>query len=71
MTSVSMDGAAAPVRPSRLIAEALVLGHDAGEVVQRAEEMGLPESLTQAVVSVCCREVYTIGDQDDDKAGRS
>lgn len=55
MTSVPMDGAAGHVRPSRLIAEALVLGHDAVEVTQRAEEMGLSESLTQAVVSVCCR----------------
>lgn len=56
MNSGSMNGVAAPVRPSRLIAEALVLGHDAVEVTQRAEEMGLPESLTQAVVSVCCRD---------------
>lgn len=56
MTSVAMDAAAGQVRPSRLIAEALVLGHDSAEVKQRAEAMGLPESLTQAVVSVCCRE---------------
>lgn len=56
MNSVSMDGAAGQVRPSRLIAEALVLGHDAVEVTQRAEEMGLPEGLTRAVVSVCCRD---------------
>lgn len=51
-----MDGAAGKVRPSQLIAEALVLGHNAVEVTQRAEEMGLPESLTLAVVSVCCRD---------------
>lgn len=56
MNSVSIDGAAGQVRPSRLIAEALVLGHDSVEVTQRAEEMGLPESLTEAVVSVCCRD---------------
>lgn len=56
MNNVSMDGASGHVRPSRLIAEALVNGHDAVEVTQRAEEMGLPESLTQAVVSVCCRD---------------
>lgn len=56
MSSVPMDAAGGQVRPSRLIAEALVLGHDSVEVTERAEAMGLPESLTRAVVSVCCRE---------------
>lgn len=51
-----MDAAVGQVRPSRLIAEALVLGHDSVEVKERAQAMGLPENLTQAVVSVCCRE---------------
>lgn len=63
MNSVSMDAAVGQLRPSRLIAEALVLGHDALEVTQRAEEMGLPESLTQAVVSVCCRDQQASGQQ--------
>lgn len=56
MNSVSIDAAAGHVRPSRLIAEALVHGHDSVEITQRAEEMGLPETLTQAVLSVCCRD---------------
>lgn len=51
-----MKAAAGQVRPSKLIAEALVLGHDSAEVTQRAQAMGLSESLTHAVVSVCCRE---------------
>lgn len=55
MKSVSIDGASGHARPSRLIAEALVHGHDSGEIKQRAEAMGLPESLTHAVVAVCCR----------------
>jgi len=63
VNSVSMDAAVGQLRPSRLIAEALVLGHDALEVTQRAEEMGLPESLTEAVVSVCCREQQDTGQQ--------
>lgn len=56
MNSGSIDAASGEVRPTRLIAEALVLGHDSAEITQRAEEMGLPESLTRAVVSVCCRD---------------
>lgn len=56
MNSANIDAAAVRARPSRLIAEALVLGHDSSEVTRRAKAMGLPESLTRAVVSVCCRE---------------
>lgn len=44
------------VRPSRLIAEALVHGKNSDEVIQQAAEMGLSEDLTKAVVSVCCRD---------------
>lgn len=56
MSSVPMDAGVGQIRPSRLIAETLVLGHDSVEVKERAAAMGLPESLTHAVVSVCCRE---------------
>lgn len=56
MENARMNIATGHARPSRLIAEALVLGHDAVEVTQRAEAMGLPRSLTEAVISVCCRE---------------
>lgn len=56
MNSASMDAIAGRMRPSKLIAEALVLGHNSQEVTQRAEELGLSEGLTRAVVSVCCRD---------------
>lgn len=56
MTSVSLEKTSGAVRPSKLIAEALVWGHDSAKVVERAEAMGLPENLTRAVVSVCCRD---------------
>lgn len=56
MNSVSSDVSGGQVRPSRLIAETLVLGHDSSQVKERAEAMGLPESLTQAVIGACCRE---------------
>lgn len=64
MKSVRMEAEMGQVRPSRLIAEALVNGHDSTEVTQRAQAMGLSEGLTRAVVSVCCREA-----QEADNAG--
>lgn len=42
--------------PSRLVAEALVMRQNPDVVKARAKEMGLCENLTEAVVSVCCRE---------------
>lgn len=57
LETVSLELSAARVRPSRLVAEALVLRHGSAEVKQRARAMGLSENLTEAVVSVCCREV--------------
>lgn len=56
METGSLDLSASTTRPSRLIAEALVLKHDSAEVEQRAHAMGLSERLTKAVVSVCCRD---------------
>ena len=56
MESVLFDVSAGQPRSSRLIAEALVLRHNSSEVKERAKAMGLPESLTNAVVSVCCRD---------------
>ncbi|MCA9835055.1 MAG: hypothetical protein KC435_13965 [Thermomicrobiales bacterium] len=43
-------------RPSKLVAEALVLRQNSEVVKARAQAMGLCENLTEAVVSVCCRE---------------
>jgi hypothetical protein len=65
LETVSLEMTAAKVRPSRLVAEALVLRHGSAEVKQRARAMGLSENLTEAVVSVCCRDVTTIDDQSE------
>lgn len=56
MESVVLESAVGQHRPSRLVAEALVHGHDCKAVKERAEAMGLPEHLTDVVVSVCCRQ---------------
>jgi hypothetical protein len=56
LETVSLEFSASKVRPSRLIAEALVLRHGCAEVKQRAQAMGLNENLTHAVISVCCRK---------------
>lgn len=54
MEGVVLDVVVGQSRPSRLIAEALVLRHDSAEVKERAEAMGLPEELTRAVIGACC-----------------
>lgn len=54
MSTISMEIAAE--RPSKLVAEALVLRQDSEVVKARAKAMGLCDHLTEAVVSVCCRE---------------
>lgn len=53
------DAARTPQIPaSRLVAEALVEGHEAPRIAARAQQMGLCQDLTRAVVAACC------GDQD-------
>lgn len=47
-------------RPSRLVAEALVMRQNPDVVQARAREMGLCEDLTEAVVRVCCQERDTV-----------
>ncbi len=69
MNSVSFDASVGQARPSRLIAEALVLRQDSSEVKERAEAMGLPKSLTDAVVSVCCRQKQA-EDSDNEESPR-
>jgi len=43
------------LRPSTVIAEALVDRHGPTEIVDRARELGFSRGLTQAVVAACCR----------------
>lgn len=56
MESVLVEESEVGLRPSRLIAEALVHRHGSAEVKERAEEMGLCENLTRAVIGACCRD---------------
>lgn len=54
MSSVPANADTIGVRPSRLIAEALVNQHDSNHVMWRAEKLGLSADLTEAMVAVCC-----------------
>lgn len=54
MSSVPVSAEVGQVRPSRLIAEALVNHHDSYQVISRAEQLGLSPDLTEAVIAVCC-----------------
>jgi hypothetical protein len=44
------------LRPTQLVAEALVHGHNFEELVSRARSVGLSRDLTETVVTVCCRD---------------
>ena len=63
LETYTLKNAAASVRPSRLVAEALVLRHGCAELKQRAQALGLHENLTQAMVSVCCKDDASTQDQ--------
>lgn len=43
------------LRPARLIAEALVDGHNTEELVSRARKLGYPRDVIETVVAVCCQ----------------
>lgn len=45
----------ADLRPSIVIAEALVDRHGPTEIVDRARQLGFSRDLTMAVVGACCR----------------
>lgn len=45
-------------RASRLIAEALVEGHDRTVIAERARSMGLPRGLTDVLLAACpCKQI--------------
>ncbi|MGC4190577.1 MAG: hypothetical protein QM589_04985 [Thermomicrobiales bacterium] len=46
------------LRPSIVIAEALVDRQQPAEIVDRARELGFSRDLTEAVVHVCCRGTH-------------
>lgn len=60
MNTAVLEPTDAMLRPSRLVAEALVLRQDAEEVKERARQMGLSDDLTQAVVTACCKADETV-----------
>lgn len=43
------------VRPTQLVAEALIEQHDPEELTSRARQLGYSRDLTETVVAVCCR----------------
>jgi hypothetical protein len=49
-------------RPSRLVAEALVEGHDRSVFVERARSMGLPRGLTDVLLAACPCESHKVSD---------
>ena len=46
-------GSIVPSRPSALIARALVERQSAGQIAERASEMGLPRTMVQVIVAAC------------------
>lgn len=51
-----LEADAAPLRPSRIIAEALVERQEPNQILARALRVGMSPSLTRAVVAACCRD---------------
>ncbi len=49
-------------RPSRLVAEALVEGHDRTVFVERARSMGLPRGLTDVLMAACPCDAHKASD---------
>jgi hypothetical protein len=57
-----LEADAAPLRPSRIIAEALVERQGPNQILARARRVGMSPGLTRAVVAACCRdEVHGYG----------
>lgn len=53
---VAAESVSTQTRASRLVAEALVEGHDREEFVERARSMGLSRGLTDVLLAACpCR----------------
>lgn len=55
MSGMTFNADVARVRPSRLVAEALVHRHDREQVERRARAMGIPRDMATVVATVCCR----------------
>jgi len=55
MSGMTMEAEVVSVRPSRLVAEALVNGHDLKQVERRAKALGIPREVARVVATVGCR----------------
>lgn len=55
MSGITMNAEMTSVRPSRLVAEALVHGHDLNQVERRAKALGIPHDVARVVAAVGCR----------------
>jgi hypothetical protein len=55
MSSAPSNSEARILRPSQVIAEALVDRQDPDQLVHRARQLGFSRSLTTAVVAACCK----------------
>lgn len=55
MSGMTIDADVVSVRPSRLVAEALVHGHDLAQVERRAKALGIPREVARVVAAVGCR----------------
>jgi hypothetical protein len=55
MSGMTMEADVVSVRPSRLVAEALVNGHDLAQVERRAKALGIPREVARVVAAVGCR----------------
>lgn len=55
MSAMTMEADVVSVRPSRLVAEALVNGHDLAQVERRAKALGIPREVARVVAAVGCR----------------
>ena len=55
MSGMTINADVIEVRPSRLVAEALVHGHDLNQVERRARALGIPQDIARVVAAVGCR----------------
>jgi hypothetical protein len=58
MSSAPSNTDARGLRPSQVIAEALIDRQEPAQVVNRARQLGFSRSLTTAVVAACCKQAH-------------
>jgi len=56
MSSAPSNSDARALRPSQVIAEALIDRQEPAQLLNRARQLGFSRSLTTAVVAACCKQ---------------